>query len=161
MGILIRILLVAGFVFVGYQYFGDDIKEKTTNLRARTYEVVNPEGKRASLLEDLDIKIKEVREIGQSLEEIDLDKITDPEIKKILGEMKEKVSESATVEISEIVDDIKRLNEKDGPITKTITKIIEIIRPNNDPTSTPNENEVVNPTPSSPAPAPQCNWVCN
>lgn len=161
MAILLRVLLVAGFVFVGYQYFGDDIKQKTTDLRASTYEVVNPEGKRSSLLEDLENKITEVRKIGQSLEEIDLDKIEDPEIKRIISEVKEKVSEGATTEISDIVDDIERLNEKDGPITETISKIVDVILPNNDPTPTPNENEVVNPTPFSSAPAPECNWVCN
>ena len=108
-------------------------------------------------LEDLDFKIKEVRKVGQSLEEIDLDKITDPEIRKIITDIKERVSENATSEISEIVDDIERLNERDGPITETITKIIEVVKPSSDS----NENEVVTPTPSSPAPAPQCSWVCN
>jgi len=161
MGIFIKLLLIVGFIFVGYQYFGDEIKDKTANLRARTYEVINPEGKRADLLEDLDIKVKEVREIGQSLESIDLEKIVDPEIKQVLGEIKEKVSEGATNGMSNIVENIERLNDKDGPITRIITKIVEVVRPNSDPTPTPNENEVSStPTPSSSPPAPQCHWVC-
>ena len=109
MGIFIKLLLIAGFIFVGYHYFGDEIKDKTANLRARTYEIINPEGKRADLLEDLDVKIEEIRKVGQSLESIDLDKIIDPEIRQVLGEAKEKVSESATEGMSNLVEDIERL----------------------------------------------------
>ena len=162
MGTIIKLLLIAGFIFVGYQYFGDEIKGKVTDLQARTYEVVNPEGKRADLLEDLDIKIREIGEIRHDLDKIDLDKITDPEIKEILEDIKERASKSVIEELDEVVDRIQELNDKDGPIIRTITKIVEVMIPNNDPTPTPETQNEINstPTPSSPPPASQCNWVC-
>ncbi len=198
MGKFLRILLVFSFIWLGYQYLGDEVKEKFKDLQARSYEVINPKGKRADLLQDLDLKIQSIGEIKEKLEKIDIDKITDPEIKEIISEIKEKASETVVEEINKLVEKIEELNEKEGPITKVISKIVEKVFPDksptpipdststpvptstSDPTSTPqnqtptvtpqgqtptptptNENEVDStPTPSSPPPDPQCNWVC-
>ena len=190
MGTFLRILLVFGFIWLGYQYLGDDIKEKFRDLQARSYEVINPKAKRADLLEDLDFKIQSIGGIKQELEKINIDQITDPEIKEIISKIKEKTTETTTEEITKLIEKIEELNEKEGPISKVITKIVEKVFPDksptplptstSNPTSTPqnqtptvtpqgqtptptptNQNEVDStPTPSSLPPEPQCEWIC-
>lgn len=143
---------------MGYNFISDKvIDEKLPELQEKTQGLLNPKDARADLLQNLVIRLDDIKKTYEDVQSIDLESIEDPEIREIVKEAQENLSEEDLEEIVKLVEDIQELNDKEGVKNKTIGKILDKILPNPTPTPSP---ESSTPAPSETPPAPQCNWIC-
>jgi len=164
MGILFRVAIFLGIIWVGYTFVADKIiKDKIPELKEKTSAFINPKEARADLLESLELKLSDIKESQSKLGSINLEDIEDEEIRAIIQDLQGSASEETIEEILELVTSIEALNDKEGIVQKGVGRILEKILPADEtpePTLQPTITPFIYSTPSSDPPAPQCSWVC-